>query len=122
MCDDDYYGHAFQTRRWVKARKAHRCSAVDCDINIRPGDLYHEFSVCTERGDRPERYRHCARCWAICEALWKDGAHAIDLELDCGETWESAERSGPEPGHLAFMTADDAQRMLTPQPSAAHST
>jgi hypothetical protein len=94
---------------WRKARKAHDCAAVGCDINVRPGDRYH---IVTYIGDGEVRkYKHCPRCWAICEALWNAGAEGIDLELNCGEEW-TENWSAAEPAHLAFMTADEAQAQL----------
>lgn len=112
MCDWDGDLADFDVRRYVRARKAHDCHAYGCDINIRPGDVYHE-TVCGNRGELPQRFRHCLRCWEICKALWRDGAEFIDYALNCGETWVDA-RSGSEPGHLAFMTASDAQLQLMP--------
>lgn len=116
MCDYDYEPAALDTRKWTSARQVHRCCA--CKEAIRKGDRYH-LTVCVqERGDRPSRWKHCARCWMICEALWEanDGG-GIDFELNCGETWADNfgrydELGTPEPAHLAFMTPDDAQKAV----------
>jgi hypothetical protein len=111
MCDDDGGEPVdFQTEYWIKARKHHQCETRDCDINIRPGDRYHRNVVGFEGTVTVEK--HCARCWAIVEALWKAGAQCIDMRLDCGEKWEDHWDPGAEPGHLAFMTADEAQAQL----------
>lgn len=118
MCDYDGDFADLDVRRWRKARKPRQCEAQGCDIGIRVGDMYHETVACN-RGERPQRFTHCARCWAICEALWADGAEFIDFALNCGEEWADA-RTGEQPGHLAFMTADDAQRDLAPKKPGAH--
>jgi hypothetical protein len=108
MCDYDYEPAALDVRRWMTARQVHQCCA--CHEPIRKADRYH-LTVCVqERGDRPSRWKHCARCWMICEALWvANGGEGIDFELNCGEDWEFEE---DEPAELAFMTADDAQKAL----------
>jgi hypothetical protein len=109
MCDDDYEPAALDVRKWMTARQAHRCCA--CKEAIRKRDRYH-LTVCVqERGDRPDRWKHCARCWMICEALWEaNEGGGIDLELNCGETW--ADHFDDEPSELAFMTPDEAQKKL----------
>jgi hypothetical protein len=108
MCDFVAEDSNFRSEEWRKARKAHQCDAVGCDINVRPGDRYHVLTYGYE--GRVARYKHCARCWAICEALWSAGAEGIDLRLDCGERWVD-HWSAAEPTHLAFMTADEGQRL-----------
>jgi hypothetical protein len=108
MCDESDEYADFQSGTWRKARKHHKCAAVGCDINIRPGDRYH-VQVYGYDGS-VDSYKHCARCWAICEALWKAGAEAIDMNLNCGEKWVD-NWSAAEPAHLAFMTADEAQAL-----------
>ena len=111
MCDYDYEPAALDVRRWMTARQVHQCCA--CHEPIRKRDRYH-LTVCVqERGDRPTRWKHCARCWMICEALWEanDGG-VIDFELNCGELWRDNFGLAEEPADLAFMTADDAQKKL----------
>jgi hypothetical protein len=109
MCyvDDEY---DYNAQSWRTARKAHECYA--CRLAIQPGHRYH-VCVAGARGERPDTFKHCARCWAICEALWKAGAEYVQFDLDCGENWE--ENFGALPEHvaaLAFMTADEAQQSL----------
>jgi hypothetical protein len=110
MCDYDYEPAAFDRREWKAARKEHRCCA--CKEIIRKGDRYHLTVSAQERGDSPTRWKHCARCYMICQALWEaNGGGGIDYELDCGELW--ADNFGvDEPADLAFMTPDEAQKRL----------
>jgi hypothetical protein len=109
MCDesDDYAVEL--TREWRRARKEHRCYA--CRETIRKADRYHVTAHIFE--GRLETFKHCARCYTILEALWSAGAEAVDLGLDCGETWEdNFDECPPEVARLAFMTRDEAQAML----------
>jgi hypothetical protein len=108
MCDlnAEYFANVDE---WVTARKPHKCSAVGCEINIRKGDRYHRYVAFVDGS--VEAHKHCARCWAICEALWRAGAEGINLNLNCGEKWTD-NWSAAEPAHLAFMTADEAQAQL----------
>ncbi len=111
MCYDDYGEDGTIERAWVRARKEHRCYA--CKETIRIGHRYHATLEKWEGG--LVRFRHCARCYAICEALWDAGAHVIDFELNCGEEW--AENFGPVPdevARLAFLTPDEAQALAPP--------
>lgn len=104
MCDLDGNGPKAKSSQWQRANKEHECFA--CEETIRPGDLYHVYSGIWDGA--PDRFKHCARCWKIVEALWKDGAQYVDFSLSCGETWEEA-REGEEPVMLAFLTKDEAQ-------------
>lgn len=110
MCDE--YEHSQSIlRSWRRARKSHRCYA--CREVIRPGDRYH-IAVEKDNGDVCA-YKHCARCWAMCEALWAAGATTVQWDLDCGELWEDEIGDVPdEVGRLAFLTPDEAQRELVP--------
>lgn len=87
MCD---YGEDDETDvwvfEWIKARKTHACCA--CDEPIAAGQIYHSYKAL--RDGEWSRWVHCGRCWRVCEAIWQmnDGA-AIDLNLACGEVWES---------------------------------
>lgn len=108
MCESDEYA-AYVTKAWPRARKQHTCCA--CHDVIEPGYLYHHTKV-GMRGEPPEEYKHCARCYAICMALWKAGADAVDLTLDCGERWEDNFGALPdEVAQLAFMQPAEAQRL-----------
>ena len=111
MCDGDYDPAALDVRRWMTARKVHRC--VACRESIRTGDRYHLTVMVQDRGDKPVRWKHCARCWMICEALWdaNDGG-GIDFELNCGELWKDNFGLAAEPADLAFLTPDEAQKRL----------
>ena len=108
MCFD-YEPSDFRVDAWVKARKWHRCFA--CRETIRGGDMHH---VVSQKSDGEiGRYRHCARCWAIIEALWAAGAESVAWDLDCGETWEENFDDLPEHvAALAFETPDEAQARL----------
>lgn len=106
MCDlDDFEGQEL-SRGWHQARKVHKCIA--CGEAIHVGDHYHsvqhlqdgEFTV----------FKHCARCWHICEALWDAGAEAVQWDLNCGETWDdNFGELPPEIAELAFITRAEAQ-------------
>lgn len=109
MCDLDEACDA-SADSFAHARKEHQCWA--CRETIRKKDRYHRSALLYD--GHWTVYRHCLRCWSICEALWKAGAGVIDYGLDCGETWEEAER-GPLPDSvavLAFLTPDEAQARL----------
>lgn len=107
MCDD-WTDAQDLGREWRTARKEHRCYA--CRESIRPGDRYH-ISAIVQDGSA-ESFKHCARCWAICEALWAEGAGIIDFGLNCGEEWEDNFGELPESvAALAFLTPDEAQRL-----------
>lgn len=109
MCDGDYDDSVEIRRGWQRARLSHQCFA--CRETIRIGDRYH---VTHQRYDGAlESYKHCARCWQICEALWANGAEAIDFGLNCGETWEDAMGALPAAiAALAFLTPDEAQQAV----------
>lgn len=111
MCDgDDFDSPRFDRREWRKAQKEHACYA--CSEKIRAGDSYHHTSLMGYSDDRPNVFKHCARCWMICEALWAAGANGIDFGLNCGETWaDNVMLENPEPAALAFLTQDEAQRL-----------
>lgn len=109
---DEY--NDFQSEQRRRARKEHRCGA--CHEPIRRGDVY----VVTTIGSYGsiETVKHCLRCSAIAHALWDAGVEMIDMHLNCGHTWEDNEDiEVPLPesvAALAFMTADEAQRLLAP--------
>lgn len=114
MCGGDPYDEpAVETRVWRKARKEHQCIA--CRETIRKGDRYHYWTQLWE-GSWGKPIRHCARCYAICKALWKvTNGEGIEVELNCGELWDDNFGEPPEEvARLAFMSADDAQRELVP--------
>lgn len=109
MCGGEWDGepNAVETYSWKKSRIEHTCCA--CKETIRRGDQYHVMVVIPERGAKPDTWKHCARCWFICRALWDAGAESIDLTLNCGERWADNFTPDSEPGALAFMTKDEAQ-------------
>jgi hypothetical protein len=100
------------TECWRRARREHRCCA--CGETIRPGDRYHYLSGIWS--GRPDRYKHCARCWHLLKLLEDqttaaaDFGEGISLTMDCGELWRD-NFDAPEPSELAFLTADEAQAL-----------
>jgi hypothetical protein len=106
MCDDDYDCSEPIASEWRRARKEHRCFA--CHEAIRPGDRYH-FEA--QKYDEFETFKHCARCWAIANAILSAGAESVRWDLNCGVSWEEAFGAEPpdEVAALAFMTPDEAQ-------------
>lgn len=106
MCDEGDGSATVLDRRFLVARKAHRC--IGCNETIAAGERYH-IDVCAWEGT-VDRFKHCARCWAMIEALWKrnrdngEGYLAVDFTLDCGEVW----RSPPDDvAALAFALPQD---------------
>jgi hypothetical protein len=81
MCDAIYEMRKLDAR-WSKARKPHECCA--CAEAIGVGDVYHVTTLLNASGCRYDRYvkavKHCARCYAMIEALWKRGVKVVDLE------------------------------------------
>jgi hypothetical protein len=108
VCDDWDDGEPpdVWVREWRRARKEHECCA--CAEAIRAGERYHLTRQLFE-GSWDE-WKHCARCWAICEALWASGRDSIEYGLNCGELWE---RPPPEVERLAFLTREEAQALPT---------
>lgn len=111
MCgyDYDYETPDVQCDEWRRARKNHECCA--CDDGIRHGELYHYQSQLDDGSW--QTWKHCARCWAICNALWAAGAEVIELELNCGEVWDDHFEPDPEVERLAFLTREEAQALPT---------
>lgn len=105
MCDSRYELRKLDAR-WSVARKQHECCA--CHEAIRVGDRYHVSTLLNERGCKYDRYvekaKHCARCYAIIEALWKNGAKVVELGLDCGKLWD---QPPDEVAALAFWRPGD---------------
>ena len=88
---------------WIKAAKAHPCMA--CKESIPVGIVYHESKRLAD-GDW-HRWKHCVRCWRMCEALWqRNGGECIDMGLKCGEVWE---QPPDEIAELAFALPGDLQ-------------
>lgn len=111
MCDADDFDGEEVDRRWQRARKPHRCGA--CRETIPAGHRYHV--VLTAIDGSMDTFRHCARCWQICEALWAQGAQAVQYDLNCGADWCELFGELPEPlAKLAFVTPAEAQQSLTP--------
>lgn len=89
MCDIDGIGASCSSQRWRKARKSHWCCA--CGEGIKKGHRYHVVSGIWDGS--PSTYKHCARCWAMFEAILDEAVkHDRDalvvFTLDCGERWE----------------------------------
>lgn len=110
MCDGEPLDfHA--PEKWVTARKLHRCSA--CGEAITPGYRYHYLTGRFE--GEWVTWKHCARCWMMLEILsyYSDG-QTIQLDLDCGEDWESLTGEPPpdDVAELAFLSANDAQERV----------
>ena len=105
MCGGDWDEVAtVQASEWRRARKAHDCCS--CKEGIRPGELYHYTSQLFDGSW--DSWKHCARCYAICKALWDSGAETIEYELNCGEIWEDPP---PAVARLAFLTRTEAQEL-----------
>lgn len=101
MCYDDFEGEDLSSD-WHCARKAHRCFA--CRETIRPGDSYHSTVQLYE--GKLNQFKHCARCWAMAEAiLEKNGS--VQWDLHCGETWQ--ENFGPPPDPIAALRVPDSR-------------
>jgi hypothetical protein len=100
-----------------RAAKDKRCDA--CHEIIRRGDLY-----CDTRMLYDGEWSDVARC-ARCEAMFLVIDDALpsgevpDRELNCGHTWEERYEEPPpvEYQALAFLTPDEAQRLLLRLPS-----
>ena len=100
-----------------RARQEHRCRA--CRETIRRGDLYFRHFLVWD--GQAQIYKRCARCQILYEALTKlheerhDGETAPAYALDCGDTYEQVfdEPAPPELESLAFLTAAEAQALLT---------
>lgn len=110
MCYADVWPD-FYRDDWRRARREHRCSV--CGERMLPRHYYHVVSGKWEGEVRT--YKHCARCWTLYERLSDDGCNDVDLELDCGETYEGDD---PEMHALAFVTREEAQGFVprrTPQ-------
>jgi hypothetical protein len=113
MCfDGNDDSNSFDSRTWRRARQSHDCYA--CNDGIKRGDMYHRMTVGYE--GRVTTWKHCARCFAICDALWKAGAEMIDMGLNCGEDWvDNWGDLPPEVAALAFITPAEAQAKLVPR-------
>lgn len=103
MCDEYDGYNEFHSDGERRARKEHTCSA--CHEIIPKGHRYHYTVI--KYDSELEDWKHCLRCWAICKALWATGARAIDMDLNCGETWEDPP---PEVAALAFTTQEEMQK------------
>lgn len=100
MCDKfDFNGPSVFDERERTAKKTYRCDA--CREAIDLGHRYvYVFGVWD--GDSGQ-FRHCLRCSAIFSAIAKARPGvAIDLELNCGETWQDALGVDP-PEHVAAL-------------------
>lgn len=111
MCDVADETTKGWTEKWRIARKEHRC--VGCHETIRAGDRYHYGSGVFDGSGFS--VKHCARCWAMVEALEKKPdrvwGESVNIYLDCGEVWSDPP---DEIAALAFALpsdfAQDAQR------------
>jgi len=100
MCDIDAEdGQGFGMGMWRAAAKEHKCGA--CLETIPKGHHYHIWSSVLD--GRWASIKHCARCWAMVKALHASGfADVVELELNCGETWEDASGE-PPPAEVAAL-------------------
>lgn len=86
MCDAPLVSE----RRFVKARKAHKC--FECRRAIAIGEMYER-----EKGvwpDGPAEYKTCSACAALTNAVWSHPDWEWDDCLGHGEVWEMAEGLG----------------------------
>ena len=109
MCVDGEPTESKLMSEWRRARKEHRCYA--CHETVRVGDRYH---VNAGRWDgKVEDIKHCARCWTMGEEI---GAMAgcWQYDLACGVSWQDAFEEEPPPhvARLAFLTPDEAQKLV----------
>lgn len=112
MCDEADGRWDVHNEAWVKARKGHKC--YGCQEQIAVGQIYHNLETLYD--GQWDRWKHCPRCWEIISALWaRDPWAAIDLNLDCGETWEDPP---PEISALAFAIPSDMQDVAAAQYAA----
>lgn len=109
MCDLDAAGPQAFYQRVRRARKEHCCCA--CGETIRPGDRYSVSSGIWD--GEPDSFKHCLRCRTMINMLMEYLHEPIDLELSCGETWESVFDRPPPPrvAELAFLSRDEGQAL-----------
>lgn len=103
----------------IRARKEHVCCA--CKGTIKPGDLYARVFVLYE-GD-VSTYKRCGRCETIHSHLVTmcRGGGSYDWpdeELDCGHEYQERWDVDPPPeiAALAFLTEEEAGRLLEKKP------
>jgi hypothetical protein len=104
MCDGD--APSASSDRWRTARKEHQCCG--CGETIRRGDRYHFTSGIWD--GEPASFKHCARCYAMWEALVDraDAREVVRYDLSCDDEW----RDPPDDvAALAFMTPDEGQTL-----------
>jgi len=108
MCED-YDGSEPIVDAWRRARKEHKCFA--CGESIHQGDVYH-FTA--QKDDEFCTFKHCARCWALGQAIIDAGADSWQYDLRCGVSWQEAfgEEPPDEVARLAFMTREEAQATI----------
>ena len=120
MCDAHLEPAQVWRERWRTARKGHACYA--CHEPINPGDRYH-FTSWVFDGSAGS-YKHCARCWAMYEAIcaahdaqpgaYSDAWEHVDLALNCGTVWEDELGELPaDVAALAFALPGDFQAEAT---------
>lgn len=61
---------------------------------------------------------HCARCWAIWEAIVAESDGPVCVDLDCGESWEDV--FGTVPEHVAALAFALSGEVKVPLPSHIH--
>ena len=85
MCDYGESEQELQVFQWIRARKSRKCCA--CKEVVQAGQVYHRSKYLFDGSW--QQFDHCPRCIQICEQLWeRSGGDAINMHLDCGETWE----------------------------------
>ena len=94
------------------ARKQHTCDA--CGETIKPKQRYLRIFGVWE--GEAQTIKHCWRCHQLAEALFDAGVESIDLELNCGETWDQAFGAPPpdDVAALAFALPEDFQPRKNP--------
>ncbi len=115
MCDLDGEVAEVQDTYTRRARKDYWCCA--CGDKIERTHLYKRTGALFDGSW--STYRHCLRCWAMLDAIFKRGESA-SWYLDCGESWEDVFGELPDDvARLAFMTPEEAQQELSTK-RAAH--
>ncbi len=109
MCDLDGESPSVYRKVTRVARKRHRCCA--CDEAIEPGHVYRYIAGLWD--GHFNDFKQCARCALMYEAIVEvlPPSESARLELDCESLWIDV-FTVPQPEHLAFLTAAEAQAML----------
>jgi len=112
MCDGSADGPSCSTNTFRRARKDHLCCA--CGERIDPGHRYHFTSGIWD--GYAYSFKHCLRCWTMFEFLVQENyPDLVDLDLNCGESYEDIFGKAPPEGiqALAFISGADMQEETT---------